>query len=154
MDIDNSLYGFRFSDELYYRKINYLTTEDDKELLSPVKIVFAVNPQASLTNVYDTQKIVLMNAPGQQEGANTSLFEDLNVPRELVPRWMVDRVMKDSKFYNPFLADKEFSFSTDYCSSVEDPQGYTDRENNIWYAIPRITNSEYGDRIRGKWLKT
>lgn len=154
LDIDNSLYGFRFSDELYYRKINYLTTEDDKELLSPVKIAFAVNPQASLTKVYDTQKIVLMDAPGQQEGANTSLFEDLNVPRELVPRWMVDRVMKDSKFYNPFLADKEFSFSTDYCSSVEDPQGYTDRENNIWYAIPRITNSEYGDRIRGKWLKT
>lgn len=154
LDIDNSLYGFRFSDELYYRKINYLTTEDDKELLSPVKLAFAVNPQASLTKVYDTQKIVLMDAPGQQEGADISVLNNFGVPSELVPRWMVDKVMKDSKIYNPFLADKEFSFSTDYCSSVEDPQGYTDRENNIWYAIPRITNSEYGDRIRGKWLKT
>lgn len=154
LDMDNSLYGFRFDDELYYRKINYLTTEDDKELLSPVKLSFAVNHQASLTKVYDTQKIVLMDAPGQQEGADISVLNNFGVPSELVPRWMVDKVIKDSKIYNPFLADKEFSFSTDYCSSVEDPQGYTDRENNIWYAIPRITNSEYGDRIRGKWLKT
>ena len=95
-----------------------------------------------------------MDVPGQQTSADTSLYTQDGLPVELVPRWMVDRALKETSLYNPFLADKEFYFTTDYCRSQEDPHGYTDRENNIQYAIPRITNSEYGDRIRGKWLKT
>lgn len=149
LDIDNSLYGFRFDDELYYRKINYLTTEDDKELLSLVKIAFAVNPQSTLTKVYDNQKIVLMS-----EVAKTS--------RKEYPQ------LRQIDY--PFLSNKTWEFNTDYQKSTRKPDAYRDTENNVWYAITRngefddyidpntnkkvIGTTNHGDRLRGKWLKT
>jgi len=30
---------------------------------------------------------------------------------------------------------------------------YTDREGNIIYNIPRFGNEQYGNRLRGKWMK-
>ena len=30
---------------------------------------------------------------------------------------------------------------------------YTDREGNIIYNVPRFGNKEYGNRLRGKWMK-
>jgi hypothetical protein len=29
----------------------------------------------------------------------------------------------------------------------------TDREGNLLYAIPRFGNEDYGNRMRGKWMK-
>lgn len=53
-----------------------------------------------------------------------------------------------------FLKGKQFTFSTNIMDENQiNPEGYTDREGNVRYAIPRESNVEYGSRIRGKWLK-
>lgn len=53
-----------------------------------------------------------------------------------------------------FLNNKTFEFETNICENATlSIDGYTDREGNIKFSIPRENNAEYGGRIRGKWMK-
>lgn len=54
---------------------------------------------------------------------------------------------------NDFLKNKEYSFYTNLYRSSQLPEGNTDREGNIRYAIPRLNGEQYGNRIRGKWMQ-
>ena len=141
LDINNTLYGIVLETNILYRKLNYLTVEDeDKVFLDPISLSFAVNPQASLTKVYDTQKIVLMD---NVDETNIKNFPDKIEGRDY------------RKINYPFLKNKTWKFTTDYQLSEASPEAYRDTENNVWYAVPRHNgkNTLYGDRMRGKWLK-
>ena len=117
IDLNNTLYHLGSGYRLSYRKANYIQNDDEYEML-PVKLSFAVNPQASLTKVYDNQKMVFV---------------------------------KDPVTFNTW------TFETDYQSVSTIPEVRSDRENNIWYPMPRTNgatfNEGFGGRMRGKWLK-
>lgn len=89
----------------------------------PIKISFIVNKLPQYVKVFDNQKIIT---------ANTDVDADT------------------------YMDNKKFYFETDYMNSsteMIDDNIITDREGNIQFAIPRMNNSEYGDRMRGKWLR-
>lgn len=52
--------------------------------------------------------------------------------------------------------NKQYSFTTDiydkFTTTMKDAN-ITDREGNLLYAIPRYDNSNYGNRIRGQWMR-
>jgi hypothetical protein len=51
-----------------------------------------------------------------------------------------------------YFDGKEFAFTTNTINETKkNPVGYTDREGNVRYAIPRY-DGEYGHRMRGKWM--
>ena len=53
-----------------------------------------------------------------------------------------------------YMNGKQFSFATNTIDKIQkNPDGHTDREGNIRYAIPRHAEQNYGNRIRGKWMK-
>lgn len=54
---------------------------------------------------------------------------------------------------NDYLQYKNYKFITNLGTSTQQPEGNTDREGNVKYAIPRMGDSQYGDRIRGKWMQ-
>ena len=122
IDVGNILYGLDIQDanKMCFSKFNYLYTYDSKQYL-PIKFSFAVNPQASLTKVYDNQKLVF-----------THTIDNLD--------------------------NISWNFSTDYKTVDGMVEAHSDRENNIWYPIPRCNGSSFrdgfGGRLRGKWLKT
>lgn len=143
VDFTNVLYSLKEAEfEIKYRQLNYIKSGDDKKQLQyPVSIQFVVNQLASLTKVYDNQKIILQDGVEQ-----TSLSQNQSA-------WG-----PKNKIDYPFLQDKLWSFSTDYKKSTRNPEAYRDTENNVWYSIPRVGTPEdkilYGDRLRGKWLST
>ena len=159
-----SVYTRLYSDSIYFnnnfiglnideggftaKQYNYL--DSIESYLTPVMLQFSVNNVPSQTKVFDNQKIVLIGKTGEPVVADTSLYGNTAL---LYPRYLIDKLEKEANLYNPFMANKYFSFTTDYYNTEEQPKGYTDRENNICYAIPRVINSEYGDRLRGKWMK-
>lgn len=57
-----------------------------------------------------------------------------------------------------FMQHKRFTFETNIPTtqqaSVSTELKITDREGNIKYTIPRYGNSDYGNRVRGKWMLT
>jgi hypothetical protein len=51
------------------------------------------------------------------------------------------------------------NFSTEFETDIIETNanrinGHTDREGNVIYNIPRYGEGEYGNRMRGKWLRT
>lgn len=53
-----------------------------------------------------------------------------------------------------YLDGKSYSFETNIIDLfTKNPDGYTDREGNIRYTLPRYGENNYGNRLRGKWLK-
>lgn len=86
------------------------------------RLEFVVNPSAGLTKTFDNQEIVTMY--------RGSYVED-----------------------NSYIEDKQFSFTTNIIDTIQkNPDGCTDREGNVRYAIPRYAEN-YGNRMRGKWMK-
>ena len=89
---------------------------------SSTRLEFVVNPSAGVTKTFDNQEIVTMYRGPY-----------------------VDE--------NSYMDDKQFSFTTNIIDTVQkNPDGYTDREGNVRYAIPRYAEN-YGNRMRGKWMK-
>lgn len=149
---NNKLFGLKLGDELSAKQYNYLES-DYEPTYSPVMLSFSVNSNASQTKVFDNQKIVLVNGPGQLDETSEDMLitkAGMNVFAALKGYKMSDYVYHSRV---PFLATKQFSFTTDMDSTEQDPEMYTDRENNICYALPRLGSADYGDRLRGKWLK-
>ena len=53
-----------------------------------------------------------------------------------------------------FFVNKIMAFTTDIVDRVQrNPVGYTDREGNLLYDIPREKELSYGYRIRGRWMQ-
>lgn len=61
-------------------------------------------------------------------------------------------------YYTTYFEDSlgtngSLSFETDINSTTNTIQPYTDREGNIIYNIPRFGNGDWGNRLRGKWMR-
>jgi hypothetical protein len=59
--LNTSVYGRRYTEQpgwIQISKINYLNNTDNITYLNPVILSFVVNPNASITKVFDSQQIV------------------------------------------------------------------------------------------------
>lgn len=130
--IDNHMYGI--NDKGLFTKYNYLSVEQNDGYLSPVQLSFVVNNATSTTKVFDSQQIV----PIKRNEYSTSPAEDLE--------WFV------GKFFDK---DTTTEFETDILGVNNNTiEPHTDREGNIIYNVPRFGNNDWGNRMRGKWLRT
>ena len=130
--IDNHMYGI--NDKGLFTKYNYLSVEQNDCYLSPVQLSFVVNNAASTTKVFDSQQIV----PIKRNEYSNSSAEDLE--------WFV------GKFFDK---DTTTEFETDILGVNNNTiEPHTDREGNIIYNVPRFGNNPWGNRMRGKWLRT
>lgn len=122
---NNVLYGLSKNNVVKY---SFLTNEDciNEEFLNPTILQFSVNANASITKTFDTQQLVMLS------------------------------YNNDENFAENFAKDKILTFTTNLNESSYDHKTeeiITDREGNIQYAIPRSNNAEYGNRLKGKWMK-
>lgn len=122
---NNVLYGLSKNNVVKY---SFLTNEDciNEEFLNPTILQFSVNANASITKTFDTQQLVMLS------------------------------YNNDENFAENFAKDKILTFITNLNESSYDHKTeeiITDREGNIQYAIPRSNNAEYGNRLKGKWMK-
>ena len=130
--IDNHMYGI--NDKGLFTKYNYLSVKQNDGYLSPVQLSFVVNNAASTTKVFDSQQIV----PIKRNEYSNSSAEDLE--------WFV------GKFFDK---DTTTEFETDILGVNNNTiEPHTDREGNIIYNVPRFGNNDWGNRMRGKWLRT
>lgn len=60
LNVKNHLYTAYITDndDLQVNKINYLTNVENVQFLSPIQLKFVVNPNASITKVFDSQQVV------------------------------------------------------------------------------------------------
>lgn len=133
ISFENVLYGFtKGTVNNKFTQYNYLEDHNEK-YLTPTVLSFVVNKSPMDTKVFDNQKIVTLKRKYQD-------FETL--PKE-------------------FMLNKYFTFTTDIQDSFVGhvyEEAITDREGNIQYTIPRFNKEfnqtiEYGNRLRGKWVK-
>ena len=124
IELSRCLYGITSSGNIV--QYNRLTAKEiiTADLLKPTVLQFVVNPQPMYTKVYDNQQVSILK-------------------RDF-----------DSQFEKDFMINKTLVFSTDIQDSTyaKDTQLITNREGCIRYALPRVGNSKYGDRLRGRWL--
>lgn len=123
LSIRNHIYGYKPNSITRY---NYL--KDSTDFLSPMAISLVVNATSSTTKVFDSQQLV---------PANRKPWDSQNV--------------EDQTTY--FQDDDSVSFETDINSTTNTIQPYTDREGNIIYNIPRFGENDWGNRLRGKWMR-
>lgn len=124
IQFNSGLYGIKLIGDTDLQFTKYNHLDNHGDLLN-TKLSFVVNSSASQTKIFDVQKIVTMK-------------------REY-----------DLQFIDQYLKNKKYTITTDICGTSENIalEGMTDREGNICYPIPRFANEEYGNRIRGKWMK-
>lgn len=103
------------------------------DYLSPTKLSFLINKNAQITKVFDNQKIT---SPIMDKSWSDNFF------------FHIDEETEEE------VIDKQMSFTTDIVKKrIKNPDGYTDREGNLLYNIPREKDEEYGYRIRGRWMQ-
>lgn len=133
INIKNNLYGIKFpvsrldDDKVKLTKYNNLFRKPATEYgyLLPMQFSFLVNSSASTTKVFDSQQLIPAKRKSY-DGNEMAFFEDAQITT---------------------------SFETDINSTNNTVQPYTDREGNITYNIPRYGEEDYGNRLRGKWMK-
>ena len=124
LTIRNHIYGYKPNSITRY---NYL--KDSTDFLSPMAVSLIVNATSSTTKVFDSQQLVPANRKpwdSQNVESQTTYFEDVN---------------------------GSVSFETDINSTTNTIRPYTDREGNIIYNIPRFGENDWGNRLRGKWMR-
>lgn len=120
------------------QKLNYLTTDQMHDLLSPEEISFVVNSSPSQTKVFDNQKIVTLKR-------NYELNDRI-----------IDRMTSKTLSFETDLNRQTSGLKED---EIKEAGVYTDREGNICYTIPReehndsTVNKSTPLRLRGKWMK-
>ena len=137
VSIKNHLYGVYIKSpqshgtnpDMAFMKYNYLSEEDITSYLQPLVISFVVNPSASTTKVFDSQQVV----PAKRISYSNEFDNDI-----------------DNFFYNKQFTSK---FETDINSTTNRIEGNTSREGNIIYNIPRYGENDWGNRLRGKWMR-
>lgn len=106
---------------------NNIKESEKNMFLTPTILQFVVNGVPTTTKTFDNQQINVLQK-------STYFGLDLN-----------------------FMANKTFVFETDLHNNFETEmmrgQRISAREGNIQYAIPRADNEDYGNRMRGKWMK-
>ena len=140
-DIAQSLYDINGCiNTIYNNKTNqddiiYINTNDKGQIcnsqLSNVKtkasryyLKFIVNPNASVTKVFDNQQIVYPHMYYNTYGNTFGFDNDINFSTDL---------------------NKANTLNTNVENS------YTDREGNVCFSIPRCSNNNI-QRLRGKWM--
>lgn len=133
ISIQNHIYGYvNDGSKDIITRYNYL--KSDTGFMSPMQIDFVVNYASSTTKVFDSQQLVPMK---RKDWDKTSLSE------------------REPGYYTTYFEDSDgtLSFETDINSTTNTIQPYTDREGNIIYNIPRFGNGDWGNRLRGKWMR-
>ena len=122
--VQNHVYGYN-SDSII--KYNHLTPHN--QFMTPMILSFVVNASSSTTKVFDSQQLT----PIKRKNWNEQNTED----------------------YTSFFEDSSctLSFETDINKTSNNIEAYTDREGNIVYNIPRFGNDDWGNRLRGKWMR-
>lgn len=111
-------------------RYNYL--KSDTGFMSPMQIDFVVNHASSTTKVFDSQQLVPMKRKD----------------------WLSTNRENETTYFEDSLGTNgSLSFETDINSTTNTIQPYTDREGNIIYNIPRFGNGDWGNRLRGKWMR-
>lgn len=116
---------------------NYTNTNTPKDLSGNIlstKLIYSVNKNTSFTKVFDNQEIITANKLDVLGGIDGTINDE----------WKID----DTYFQN----HHSYKWITDLNSSETSNLNITNREGNYRFAIPRKNNSEYGDRIRGKYM--
>lgn len=131
ISIQNHIYGYINDDSKdIITRYNYL--KSDTEFMSPMQIDFVVNHASSTTKVFDSQQLVPMKRKG----------------------WLSTNREDETTYFEDSLGTNgSLSFETDINSTTNIIQPYTDREGNIIYNIPRFGNGDWGNRLRGKWMR-
>lgn len=122
--VQNHVYGYN-SDSII--KYNHLTPHN--QFMTPMILSFVVNASSSTTKVFDSQQLTPIKRKSwneQNTEDHTSFFEDSSCT---------------------------LSFETDINKTSNNVEAYTDREGNIVYKIPRFGNDDWGNRLRGKWMR-
>lgn len=137
ISLNNVLFGINLrNNTIDLTKYNYIEETENSVYLSPTIMSFVVNTQPSNAKVFDTQKVVTVKRNSKNE-------------------W-------DEQFTKKFLNDKLYTFTTDlnysFVGQIQNVDTITDREGNILYPIPRYVEDlnefkEYGQRMRGKWMR-
>lgn len=145
---DNILFGINNVNQPWtFTKFNYIREEESLEqYLSPTILSFVVNPQPSITKVFDNQKVVTV-----RRNVQTRHEPDV-VPSNDYDKYII----------KTYLENKYYTFTTDLHQSFEgtinNVETITDREGNILYPVPRYVDAFndfklYGQRMRGKWMR-
>lgn len=133
LHIYNHIYGFYLNNGIAkFRKYNYLKVEDviNTKHLTPLYVEFLVNKSASSDKVYDSQTII-PEKRNPYDGSDSDPIE------------------------STYMKNLTLSFETDIIdTNTNQIEGHTDREGNIIYNVPRYGSKEYGNRMRGKWMRT
>ena len=142
--IKNHMYGYNANKNgVLFTKYNYLGSTNS--FLKPLAVSLVVNPSASTTKVFDSQQLV----PAKRIEWDG---------KEILPKGndLSDRLQfKNPGFWTTFFENinASFSFETDINDTDNLIEAYTDREGNIIYNIPRYGSGNYGNRLRGKWMR-
>lgn len=131
ISIQNHIYGYINDDSKdIITRYNYL--KSDTQFMSPMQIDFVVNHASSTTKVFDSQQLVPMKRKG----------------------WLSTNRKDETTYFEDSLGTNgSLSFETDINSTTNTIRPYTDREGNIIYNIPRFGNGDWGNRLRGKWMR-
>lgn len=125
--VDNTLFGLHIEEgKLNVERYNYIQYNDERQFMTPLQLQFVVNASASTTKVFDSQQIVPVKRP------------DISTDE-------ID-----------ILSNMNLSFETDILGVNNNGitnKISTDREGNVIYNVPRFGECDYGNRMRGKWMK-
>lgn len=159
-NIATSLYTRRYSDIILFNNVlvslvkegtnvfpnqlNYINTVSG--YLNPTILQFVVNSSSSQTKVFDNQKVVTLNRNNWEEEEYKDGEDDVHMKSKTF-------LDKRGPYFTAYILSKEYEFSTDIRNTNNKPNAVTDREGNIVYDIPRTGSNDWGDRLRGKWMK-
>lgn len=137
LNMKNTLYGIKFFDQINqfsltkYNNLNINDVNTSDRYLRPMYFSIVTNASASTTKVFDSQQIIpVQRDPYVESDELASLLEN----RGFGCRFHTD--------LNEAILKRFHNYAN------------TDREGNIIYNVPRYGNEDYGNRLRGKWMKT
>lgn len=129
LGVATSVYTRDYSDTITFNNKLFGIKENTYQMLNYNKDVYKYLPTKL--------EFIVSSSPSQ-----TKVFDNQKI------------VSMNCKDATQFMVNKLFTFDTDISeNNTNNVQAVTDREGNICYCIPRHGNSNFGNRMRGKWLK-
>lgn len=131
LNIATSIYDRKYEDSIVFDNVLFGI------LGNQIRKYNYIQGEPQYDKITSTIKFVVNSAP-----STTKVFDN----QEIVT---LARGEEPSDYFD----GKEFAFTTNTINETKkNPVGYTDREGNVRYAIPRY-DGEYGHRMRGKWMQ-
>lgn len=143
LNVATSVYKREYEDMIMFNNVLYgiyASTDENGKPRSVLKYNYLQDEEDSEIQYNEPTELQFIVGPS---ASITKVFDD-------------QEIVTLSRGNNPadYMDGKLFSFTTNIIDEVQkNPDGYTDREGNIRYAIPRYTEHNYGSRMRGKWMK-